>query len=180
MRGGAAGSPGAAGYTSERLRKPQGRGTCAEEPGRGSRQAQLMCQPSDTHRSISQAKDGASGRSRVYYRTTGRTICDVGTCRVSASGRGCSWDVQFLHDLFRGAYLPLASEEEPKKFSGAGFQQIKGVEQRLGQRGWGLQVLGAREPPICPVSPPERPFGQASVTKVALKCSRARAMMIAE
>lgn len=139
-----------------------------------------MCQPSDTHRSISQAKDGASGRSRVYYRTTGRTICDVGTCRVSASGRGCSWDVQFLHDLFRGAYLPLASEEEPKKFSGAGFQQIKGVEQRLGQRGWGLQVLGAREPPICPVSPPERPFEQASVTKVALKCSRARAMMIAE
>lgn len=67
-------------------------GVCGEKPGRDRRQAQLQCQPRDIPRSLNQA-DGASRRSPVY-KPTGLSVCYVGTCLTSNSGRGWSSDFQ--------------------------------------------------------------------------------------
>lgn len=89
---------------------------------------------------------------------------------------GRSVSVRFIS----GGLPSLCSRAEHKKFNGAGTEQIKGVEQRLGLRGWGLRVLWGREPPICPVSQAERYFDKTGVTKVDLKYLESPGMMITE
>lgn len=83
---------------------------------------------------------------------------------------GLSVSVRFI---CRGLPSPI-SRGERKKFNGAGTEQIKGVEQRLGRGEWGLRVLVGRDPSVCPVSQPERHFGKAGVASVALKRPQSR------